>query len=72
MFVETWYKVWCPKCSKPNWFCDGNTSDLTQADIELCECFACGKRFLLDEGDGEDYSSDHDELCCEKGRASPE
>lgn len=57
MFVETWYKTWCPGCKKVNWFCAGDLTDMTAPDLEACECHACGKIYLLDDNDPLDYFS---------------
>lgn len=38
----------CPKCHTTNWFDNGDTSDLTQVDIEALKCWKCGHRFWLD------------------------
>ncbi len=57
MYIETWYKVICPNCKKPNWLCDGDTSDCTAVSVEACECFNCDHEFWLSE----DYHDEPDE-----------
>lgn len=48
-YVEVWYRIWCPKCGKVNWFCSGNPNDDTRpgADVEAIECFQCHAKFWL-------------------------
>lgn len=83
--IETWYKIWCPRCEIPNWICNGDTSDMTVPDIEAIECFNCGKKFWIDETqigmenyshlleDGETTLDEilEDEAYYEKGKPSP-
>ncbi len=42
MFIETWCKLFCPRCDSANWFCLGDVSDLTSA-IGMSEVFRCWK-----------------------------
>lgn len=51
MRVETWYKIRCDKCNIVNWLCDGDTSDLTQLDINGFICYKCkaAHSFLKDD-----------------------
>lgn len=58
MYIETWHKVRCPYCEKVNWICDGDTSDLTQPDIEAVRCWACKKRFVPFEQDVDSLDDD--------------
>ncbi len=58
MFVETWYKTWCPACQTPNWFCVGDLTDMTGPDLEACRCFMCDTVYMLDDTDPLDYFLD--------------
>jgi len=49
MYIETWYKIWCDKCDAINWLCDGDTSDMTQSDVEGFVCFKCCHTHRLDK-----------------------
>ena len=55
--TNTWYESNCPDCDKKNWVCDGDTSDLSEMDIEAVKCWNCGAVFdlavgLLPDDDG--------------------
>jgi len=63
MYIETWYKIACPKCDKPNWVCNGDVSDQTVSDVEAVECHSCNHQFVI--GDEEDC--DMENLYVEKG-----
>lgn len=49
MYTEVWFKIWCPKCEKPNWVCDGDPTDLTGVDIEAIKCWKCSHSWWLDD-----------------------
>ena len=69
MIEETWNKVWCPNCNKPNWFCLGDLNDLTGTDIEACQCFSCDHMWWASD---EHYDCDCSiEDCLTKGKESP-
>jgi hypothetical protein len=51
MYIEAWYKIWCPKCEGINWICNGNESDITGMDVEACKCRKCSHIFWLGEPD---------------------
>jgi hypothetical protein len=48
MIIETWGKVWCPQCKAPNWFCQGDLTDLTVCDVLGIACWSCNHTFSLD------------------------
>ncbi len=50
---ETWYKEYCPKCNSHNWINNGDTTDLSQLDIEAIKCRKCEHIFYL--GTEEDF-----------------
>jgi len=46
MIIESWYKIWCPKCDAHNWICNGDESDLSGIiDIEAVKCRKCDHIF---------------------------
>ncbi len=50
MFIETWCKLFCPRCDSPNWFCLGDISDLTSIGDEFSafRCWKCKNCFWID------------------------
>ena len=70
---EVWWKVWCPNCSKPNWFCDGDPNDLTRPDKVAGQCFDCDSMWWFDEICEEiaDLDEQNIEDVVEKGRETP-
>lgn len=70
MYIETWYKVHCPKCGKANWINNGDTTDLTDSDVEGVECWGkkcCHKFELWDDL----YEEGRHEFYYEKGLRKP-
>ena len=76
---ETWTKETCPHCGFTNWLNHGDMQDLTEVDIDACECWSCEKKFLLPGyeevyfvGEDEDYKTWEEflenEAHCERGR----
>lgn len=70
MYIETWLKIRCPKCSAVNWVCNGDVSDLTGCDVVGVSCHACQHRFLLIDDNDEDMDDDEDDY--EEGLPSPQ
>lgn len=66
--IETWHKIWCPKCDTPNWFNDGDTSDMTKSDLSGLRCFKCSHIWAIyEEETGDEPYEDE----CETGVARP-
>lgn len=68
VYIETWYKIWCPKCKEPNWICAGDMNDCSVADAEAVKCHACNEVTKL-MGDFEMINPENP--FTEKGRKSP-
>ena len=47
MIIESWYKIWCANCNKPNWVCNGDESDVTTKDVDGFVCHNCGSKYSL-------------------------
>lgn len=71
MYIETWYKTWCPDCNAVNWVCNGDMSDMTAVDVTGVSCWKCKNQYPLDD---ETDDEDCDEYCdyYPEGRLTPE
>lgn len=49
MYIESWSKLWCPRCSSINWLPHGDCSDPTGMDVEGFQCWKCRRAFHLDD-----------------------
>ncbi len=58
MYIETWLRIFCPHCDKPNWVCEGNVEDLTGMDPDGFTCWKCHNAVPLHD----DYPFDPDEV----------
>lgn len=49
---EYWFKTYCPGCFIPNWFCEGDITDMTEFSPEAGQCYSCGYCwFFMDDYD---------------------
>lgn len=59
MYLETWWKCLCPRCSTVNWLCCGDSTDLTSYDPQALRCRKCKKISLINPfGDGDAEEAD--------------
>lgn len=73
LYMETWWKVWCPECDKPNWVCGGNMQDLTTIDVEGFECWDCEHKTCFIDDDMLDFECRDitDNVYYKRGKESP-
>lgn len=58
MYIETWLRIFCPHCDRPNWVCEGNVEDLTGISPEGFVCWKCSSEVPLNDS----YLFDPDEV----------
>jgi len=55
---DTWIKECCLDCETINWICLGNMQDIAGTDIEAIKCRSCGKIFMPEDINVEEYLLD--------------
>lgn len=64
MYIEQWWRAFCPHCDRVNWVCNGDLRDVYQADAEGFSCWKCQSQVPLtdrylyeDEDDLQEYEA---------------
>lgn len=71
MRCESWLKVWCPKCSTPNWFSQGDPDDMTGVDCEEGRCYKCRHVWSFINELDIYWTDDNEEYIVEEGLECP-
>ena len=68
---EVWQKIQCPNCRTINWFCLGDTTDLSGVGVEALKCHSCGVVFKTCDDPDVYADQPEDDWWIEDGREEP-